>query len=103
MADSSWSVYIVRCADDTLYTGVSNDVPRRISEHQSQGRKTARYLRGRAPLALVYTQQAGNYAAALRLEYRIKQLSRQAKLLLISGDETIYSQLKESADESSSG
>lgn len=103
MADSSWSVYIVRCADDTLYTGVSNDVARRISEHQSQGRKTARYLRGRAPLALVYTQPAGDYAEALRLEYRIKQLSRKAKQLLINGDETIKSLVKEKADESASG
>ncbi|ALO46815.1 GIY-YIG nuclease family protein [Pseudohongiella spirulinae] len=103
MTDSSWWVYIVRCADDTLYTGISNDVERRVSEHQSQGRKTARYLRGRAPLALVYTQQAGDYGAALRLEYRIKQLDRRAKLRLISGDESILTSLMEQADESSSG
>lgn len=93
----------MRCADETLYTGVSNDVARRFSEHQSQGRKTARYLRGRAPLVLVYTQEAGDYSAALRLEYRIKQLNRKLKLRLISGDESIYSRLKESADEPSSG
>ncbi|MEX0738514.1 MAG: GIY-YIG nuclease family protein [Pseudohongiella sp.] len=81
-----WSVYLVRCADDSLYTGIATDVLRRFTEHQAQGPKTARYLRGRAPLTLVFQCPAGDRSQALKLEYRIKQLSRADKLRLVAGD-----------------
>ena len=50
---TTWSVYLVRCSDNSLYTGIATDVARRFAEHQAQGPKTARYLRGRAALTLV--------------------------------------------------
>jgi len=83
---ASWSVYLVRCSDNSLYTGIATDVVRRFAEHQAQGPKTARYLRGRAPLTLVFQCPAGDRGEALKLEYRIKQLSKVDKLRLVAGD-----------------
>lgn len=78
-----WSVYVVCCGDSSLYTGIAIDVSRRFAEHQAQGPKTARYLRGRGPLQLVYQCPAGDRSAALKLEYQIKQLPRADKLKLV--------------------
>lgn len=86
-----WSVYLVRCSDNSLYTGIATDVARRFAEHQAQGTRTARYLRGRAPLTLVFQCPAGDRSAALKLEYRIKQLSRADKLRLVAGDRQLLS------------
>jgi len=86
---ASWSVYLVRCADSSLYTGIATDVARRFAEHQAQGPKTARYLRGRAPLTLVFQCPAGDRSTALKLEYRIKQLPRADKLKLVAGDQRL--------------
>lgn len=80
-----WSLYILRCGDDSLYTGVATDVARRLTEHQSQGPKSAKYLRGRAPLELVYTREIGTRSEALKEEWRIKRLSRAQKLALLQG------------------
>lgn len=80
-----WTVYIVRCADGTLYCGVAVDVEARIGTHQKG--KGARYTRGRLPVRLVYQQRGLDRGAALRRELEIKKLSRAAKLSLIeSGD-----------------
>jgi putative endonuclease len=79
-----FSLYIVRCADGTLYTGIAADVARRLAEHE-QGGRGARYLRGKGPLEVVFQEAAGDRAAASRLEYRVKRLSRSQKLELISG------------------
>lgn len=78
-----WSIYMLRCGDDSLYTGVATDVARRLDEHQSQGPKAAKYVRGRAPLALVYTREIGTRSEALKEEWRIKRLSRAQKLALL--------------------
>jgi len=80
MAD--WYVYIVRCADRTLYTGVAIDVRERVRTH-NQG-KGAKYTRGRGPVRLVYTERAGVRGAALRRELAIKRMNRVAKLQLIA-------------------
>lgn len=85
MSVKDWHVYMIRCADDTLYTGITTDVARRFGEHQAQGKLCARYLRGRGPLHLVFTRPAGDRSRASQLEYRLKQLSRADKLALISG------------------
>ena len=77
---------MLRCSDNSLYTGIANDVDRRFAEHQAQGPKAARYVRGRAPLELVYQRSIGSRAEALSEEYRIKQLTRTAKEKLISAD-----------------
>jgi putative endonuclease len=74
-----WFVYIVRCADDTLYTGVAKDVERRIEEHNSNNALAASYTRGRRPVALVYKEAVDTRSTALKREYEIKQLTRQEK------------------------
>lgn len=73
-----WSVYMLRCADGTFYTGIATDVSRRISEH-AQGKRGAKYLRGRGPLELVYQKTVGDRSTATRVEYNVKQLSRVEK------------------------
>jgi putative endonuclease len=79
-----WHLYLVRCADGTLYTGISTDVARRFAAHQRN--RGARRLRGRGPLQLVYSQAVGNRSDALRLEYRVKRLDRVAKERLVNGE-----------------
>ena len=76
-----WYVYILRCADGTLYTGSTDDVERRVTVHNSG--KGAKYTRGRGPVEVVYTEECDSYSAALKREYAIKQLSRQEKWNLI--------------------
>ena len=73
-----WYVYILRCSDDTLYTGITVDVERRIKQH-NEG-KGAKYTRGRGPVALVKSFELNSKSEALKLEYRIKQLSKEEKL-----------------------
>ncbi|MGB4247305.1 MAG: GIY-YIG nuclease family protein [Pseudohongiellaceae bacterium] len=80
-----WYLYLVRCRNGTLYTGITTDVERRFAEHQESGTKAARYLRGKGPLELVYTIAAGNRATASALECRIKNLTRADKQSLIAG------------------
>ena len=80
----SWSVYIIRCADKSLYTGIATDVERRFAEHQLQGPKSAKYTRGRGPLQLVYSRVIGTRSEATSEEYRIKQLKKKDKENLVS-------------------
>lgn len=75
---STWSVYLLRCADGSLYTGIATDVSRRLAEHQ-EGDKGAKYLRGRGPLQLVFHQQIGNRSLATKIEHRIKRLPKECK------------------------
>ena len=77
----TWTVYILRCGDGSLYTGITTDLPRRMAAHES-GRGAA-YTRGRRPLHLVYTERRRGRSAALRREAAIKRLPRHAKLALI--------------------
>lgn len=79
---SRWSIYLLRCADGSLYTGIATNVERRIEEHRS-GKRGAKYLRGRGPLQLEFSQTVGDRSLASRVEHRIKQLSRQDKEALI--------------------
>ena len=79
-----WNVYIVRCADGSLYTGVATNVARRIAEHNGNGTRGARYTRARRPVKVVYQEPAASRSEAGKREYAIKQLSRAAKLLLIA-------------------
>lgn len=80
---ATWWVYVVRCCDGTLYTGVSRDVEARVAKH-NQG-KGARYTRGRRPVALLHTERKSSQAAALRREAAIKALPRREKLVLVGG------------------
>ena len=76
----SWSVYLARCADGTLYCGIARDVPARIAAHDAG--RGARYTRGRGPLVLLAVRRCRAQGTALRLEHAIKQLSRADKLAL---------------------
>lgn len=77
----SWYVYILRCGDGSLYTGITDDVPRRFAAHQAG--KGAKYTRGRGPLTLVYTEEQPDKSAALKREIAIKKLKRTEKLDLL--------------------
>lgn len=77
MAEGDHYVYILRCADDTLYTGYTTDVERRVAEHDSG--EGAKYTRGRTPVELVHVESYGSRSAAMSREYEIKQLSRFEK------------------------
>ena len=79
---AAWFVYMLRCADDTLYTGITTNIPRRLAEHDGEGRLGARYTRSRRPVTLVYSEPADNRAAASRREAAIKRLDRARKLAL---------------------
>ena len=81
-----WFVYIVRCADDTLYTGIAKDVTRRIEEHNANNRLAANYTRARRPVALVYREAAKTRSAAARREHEIKEMARPEKEHLIGQD-----------------
>jgi len=84
---TKWFVYILRCADDSLYTGITVDVSRRIREHSGElgTNKGAKSLRGRSPLSLAYSVGAESRSQALKLEYKIKQLSKARKEKLVAG------------------
>lgn len=77
-----WYVYMLRCGDGTLYTGVTDDVERRLAAHRAG--KGAKYTRGRGPLELVYQEQVPDKSAALKREYQIKRLAKQEKEGLIA-------------------
>ena len=75
-----WVVYLVRCADDTLYCGITNDLVARLAAHEAG--KGAKYTRGRGPLQLVAKRLCRDKGTALRIEYAVKQLDRTQKLQL---------------------
>ena len=79
--ESIWYLYILRCRDGSLYTGITTDVDKRFVAHASG--KGAKYTRGRGPLILVYREECGDHSAALKRELEVKKLTRQEKELLI--------------------
>jgi len=80
-----WYVYLIRTASGSLYTGITVDVERRFLEHAS-GPRGARSLRGKGPLELVFSAEAGNRSQALKLEYHLKRWPAARKRALIRGD-----------------
>lgn len=80
---ASWCVYIVRCADGSLYTGIASDAARRIAEHNGSDLLAAKYTRARRPVVLVYQEPCLDRAEAARREHAIKSLTRCEKLALI--------------------
>ena len=77
-----WYLYILRCGDGTLYTGITTDVDKRFEAHASG--KGAKYTRGRGPLSLVYREECGDHSAALKRELEIKAMTRQQKETIIN-------------------
>lgn len=80
----TWFVYIVRASDESLYTGITTDLNRRLAEHQS-GKAGAKYFRGRNACEMVYSESEHNRSTASKREAAIKKLTRHQKLELISG------------------
>lgn len=81
--ETVWFVYILRCADASLYTGITNDLQRRLAAHNSDDRVGARYTRTRRPVALVWQEEHASRSEALRREAAIKRLSRAKKMHLL--------------------
>ncbi len=77
----SWVCYLLRCADDTLYCGITNDVEKRMAAHNSG--TAAKYTRARVPVELVYLERCEDRSAASKREMAIKKLARAEKLALI--------------------
>lgn len=77
-----WQLYILRTASGMLYTGITNDVARRLRQHQDG--RGAKALRGKGPLALMFYCAAGDRSSASKLEYQVKQLKRQDKIRLVA-------------------
>jgi putative endonuclease len=80
----AWFLYVVRCGDGSLYTGIATDVSRRFREHRSDDVRSAKYLRGRGPLKLLVRKKVGDKGMALRLEHRVKKLSKAQKETLLA-------------------
>ena len=78
-----WYLYLVRCRDGSLYTGITTDVARRFAEHQGNSDAGAKYLRGRGPLVLVFQKKLGSRSLALGVESKVKKLSKARKEELI--------------------
>ena len=76
-----WVVYILLCSDNTLYTGITNNLSKRLEQHNNGS--GAKYTRGRGPLTLMYLKEMEDKSSALKEEYRIKQLNKSNKLELI--------------------
>ena len=90
-----WSIYLLRCGNGALYTGIATDVTRRLSEHRRNKGKTAKYLRGKGPLELVLEKPIGPKGLALRIEKRIKRLPKARKERLIGKEGTFEQMVKQ--------
>ena len=80
--EATWYLYILRCGDGTLYTGITTDVEKRLEQHRTG--KGAKYTRGRGPLELVYRESCGDHSSALKREAAVKKLSRSQKERLLA-------------------
>ena len=79
--ENTWKLYILRCADGSLYTGITTDLEKRIHAHNSG--KGAKYTRSRKPVELVYQEDCSDHSAALKRELEVKVLTKEQKLKLI--------------------
>ena len=79
----NWVCYLLRCADDTFYCGITNDMEKRLAAHNAG--EGAKYTRGRIPVSVVYRESCADKSAALKREIQIKRLSRGAKQALLQG------------------
>ena len=80
----TWSVYILRCSDGSLYTGITRDVARRVAEHNSDKALAAKYTRTRRPVRLVYQETGASRSQVCQREYEIKQMDKKEKEALIA-------------------
>lgn len=80
----SWYVYLLKCADDSYYTGITTDPKRRLQEHNLDNKKAAKYTRARRPVNMVYFELCQSRSEAGVREYEIRKLTRQKKIVLAS-------------------
>jgi putative endonuclease len=85
---SEWYIYLIRCRDGSLYTGITTNVERRFAQHQKGGAVGSKYLKGRGPLVLAFQRKIGTRSLALKMEIHFKQLSRENKEKLIVSDDS---------------
>ena len=85
MPETGWQVYLLRCADGTLYTGVARDLQRRLRQHNGELTGGPRYTSGRRPVTLLWSESAVDRSEAQQREAAIKRLSRREKLALARG------------------
>lgn len=96
---SVYSLYVLRCRDDSLYTGIATDVERRLGEHSS-GTRGARYLRGRGPVTLLCAERVGDRSAASRAELSFKRLSKAKKERLVRDPDGLRAHIASTLDAS---
>ncbi|GJQ60771.1 MAG: GIY-YIG nuclease family protein [Candidatus Scalindua sp. AMX11] len=82
---NNWFLYLIRCKQGRLYTGITTDVERRFEEHNSGDKRGSKYLRGKAPLALVLKKEIGSRGMALKIEAKVKKLLKIQKEMLVEG------------------
>ncbi len=87
-----WHVYIVRCADGTLYTGIAKDVAKRVADHNTSERRAARYTRARRPVVLVYREAFETRSEATRREIRIKGMGKRQKEALVRSEARAFAE-----------
>ena len=92
---SDWYLYLLRCHDGSFYTGISTDVARRFAQHQGKGGTGSKYLKGRGPLTLVFKKKLGSNSLALKVERRVKKLSKARKEELIRDNTRIDEIIKQ--------
>ncbi len=78
-----WFLYMIRCKDGSLYTGITTDVKRRFEEHRGNDGKGSKYLRGKAPLKLVLKKKIGSRSLALKVEDKVKKLTKTKKEMFV--------------------
>jgi putative endonuclease len=90
-----WHLYMLRCRDGSLYTGITTDIARRFTEHQKNNGAGAKYLRGRMPLVLVFQRKLGSRSLALGVEIKVKKLSKIKKEELVIANKHIDEIIKQ--------
>jgi len=86
--EQHWFIYLLRCADNSLYCGVTTDTKRRLTEHNACNKRGAKYTRVRRPVALVYWETCESRQQACQREYQVKQLTKAKKEALVTGFST---------------
>lgn len=92
MKSSSWTLYVLRCRDGSLYTGITNDLEARVAAHNAG--KGARYTRSRGPVEVVFSRSRQTPRDARRLEAAVKRLGKAEKEALVGGDERVWRRLR---------
>jgi len=80
-----WHLYIIKCNNGTFYTGITLDVQRRFEEHSAEGPKSAKYVKGKGPLTLIFSAPVGQKGRAYQMEKKVKRLSKKKKIDLVAG------------------